>query len=874
MSNSRIGVTASSMCLLVVLCHWGCKKSDDIVATSNGSYQIYELAGTIGAGGGKVQVTNANSSINGAFVEVPAGALNSNVDISIVITPANIVPPIDSTATLIRFQPAGVTFNSPVKIGLPYRSSLTNLNEVKAFYYSRETSEVRELIVDSIDSHNHIVVTQTEHFSDFFAGSSSVGMSINMINMGGNAVGARVSVFGKSNGTNIGLYGIPTDVLFLAAAGYGNAGDVCENYFPSSGSLYSIFVLRLKETKLLLPDVIVAKQTLYVKRVGVGVVNGQSLAAYRGGESDGFYFTDMLYSTSVLDNWYSGLPFVFMFKNVSLDASKKYYVSAEWALASDPNASFVSRMTPIYEYNNYSDRKQPASFQPYANDVDGNQIDDNFQSLSQTPPAPVLSSPSNGSAGVATNPILTWNASSGATSYRLQVSTSSAFPSTAFDQSGISATSQQVSGLSSNVTYYWRVNATNTAGPSAWSSPVWGFTTASAVQIPPVPVLVSPTNGTTGVATNPTLAWNASSGATSYRLQVSTSSTFPSTVFDQSGISATSQQVSGLSSNVTYYWRVNATNAAGPSAWSFPVWGFKTTSGQSGWYSMSTGLTGQMNDVFFVDLNTGWIVGENGLLMKTTNGGTEWSPQPSGTPDRLLQVQFINANTGWTAGGHGGNDGGSMLKTTDGGVAWIQNYTGMSTEVEGFYFLDATHGWAVDYSGGIQRTTNGGSSWASLTSPTPRRLLRIGFADLSNGYICGSSGTTFKTTNGGISWEWKNSHNLDKWLSDIAVIDAQTAIIVGESGTILRTSNGGDTWSTPICPTAETLTRVRFVNSSTGYASGYAGVIIKTSDGGITWTVQKSNVSSILTSVFFINTSVGWAVGENGTLLKTSTGGN
>ena len=49
------------------------------------------------------------------------------------------------------------------------------------------------------------------------------------------------------------------------------------------------------------------------------------------------------------------------------------------------------------------------------------------------------------------------------------------------------------------------------------------FTTAT---IPAAPTLSSPTNGATGVSTSPTLTWNTSSGATSYRLQVSTSSAF------------------------------------------------------------------------------------------------------------------------------------------------------------------------------------------------------------------------------------------------------------------------------------------------------------------------------------------------------------
>ncbi|RCK75921.1 MAG: Alkaline serine exoprotease A precursor [Ignavibacteriae bacterium] len=104
-----------------------------------------------------------------------------------------------------------------------------------------------------------------------------------------------------------------------------------------------------------------------------------------------------------------------------------------------------------------------------------------FSSTPTPPAAPTLSSPANGATGVSTSPTLVWNASSGATSYRLQVSTSSSFSTLTFDQSGITATSQAISGLANSTTYYWRVNASNSAGTSAWSS-VWSFTTAASSQ--------------------------------------------------------------------------------------------------------------------------------------------------------------------------------------------------------------------------------------------------------------------------------------------------------------------------------------------------------------------------------------------------------
>src|SRR5207247_4639471 len=91
-------------------------------------------------------------------------------------------------------------------------------------------------------------------------------------------------------------------------------------------------------------------------------------------------------------------------------------------------------------------------------------------------------------------------------------------------QSKITATRSAASGRASNTRYYCRVSASNRGGTSAYSTS-WSFTTVPA-PAPAPPVLATPANGATGVATNPTLTWNASSGATSYRIQVSTDAGF------------------------------------------------------------------------------------------------------------------------------------------------------------------------------------------------------------------------------------------------------------------------------------------------------------------------------------------------------------
>jgi hypothetical protein len=93
---------------------------------------------------------------------------------------------------------------------------------------------------------------------------------------------------------------------------------------------------------------------------------------------------------------------------------------------------------------------------------------------------------------------------------------------------------------------------------------------------PPVPTLVSPINGATNISrTAAVLSWNASTGATAYRLQVSTNSTFTAIVFDNAALTSTSVSLSGLGSRIRYYWRVSASNGAGSSAFS-TAWQFRS----------------------------------------------------------------------------------------------------------------------------------------------------------------------------------------------------------------------------------------------------------------------------------------------------------
>lgn len=198
-----------------------------------------------------------------------------------------------------------------------------------------------------------------------------------------------------------------------------------------------------------------------------------------------------------------------------------------------------------------------------------------FTTVVAAPPVPVLSSPANGSTGVSLTPVLSWNASPGATQYRVQVSNNSNFTSTVVDVNGLANTGYVIQSgvLSNGVQYFWRVNASNSGGTSDWST-VWNFTTI--VAPPPAPTLISPLNGATNVTVTPTLDWSDVSGATGYKVQVALNSSFTALVFDES-VTASQVSISSgtLSGQTLYYWRVAAVNAGGQGNYTTP-WSFTT----------------------------------------------------------------------------------------------------------------------------------------------------------------------------------------------------------------------------------------------------------------------------------------------------------
>ena len=108
-----------------------------------------------------------------------------------------------------------------------------------------------------------------------------------------------------------------------------------------------------------------------------------------------------------------------------------------------------------------------------------------------------LVSPADTATSVSLTPTLSWNASTQASTYNLEVATDMAFSNIVINETGLTTTSYNVTtNLSSNTTYYWRVTAINSCGNEQTS--VFSFTTAENVCFTPSASI--PDNNNTGVS--------------------------------------------------------------------------------------------------------------------------------------------------------------------------------------------------------------------------------------------------------------------------------------------------------------------------------------------------------------------------------------
>lgn len=225
------------------------------------------------------------------------------------------------------------------------------------------------------------------------------------------------------------------------------------------------------------------------------------------------------------------------------------------------------------------------------------------------------------------------------------------------------------------------------------------------------------------------------------------------------------------------------------------------------WSVLYYDSTTQMHHLSFVDENTGWVIGDKGLILKTTDGGLVWEKQ--NLERNLYDVCFIDNNTGYLSSDD------FLYRTINGGNSWdtvnyIKNLSGNKKEcsVRNVCFKSGYDGFIVVryihidfdifvFNYELQETTDAGKSW---------NVTYLGY-DMSkvNDIYKKYTGSELNSFDNSVSYYLSNN--------------------------VLYKTNDNGTSRQSLYPPA--LSKIFFVNKNVGYAVSAKGkYILKTIAGG------------------------------------------
>jgi hypothetical protein len=187
--------------------------------------------------------------------------------------------------------------------------------------------------------------------------------------------------------------------------------------------------------------------------------------------------------------------------------------------------------------------------------------------------------------------------------------------------------------------------AMDNAGAVTTSSPI-----SIAVNIPLPPALISPLLNASDVSLFPIFTWNQAINAQSYGAQLSTDSSFASTLIDTTLGDTSFSTSRSLSEHLKYFWRARVFNSACTSAWSEPEH-FTTLQPVPNQVTLLAPLdcaTLAFDSAFFIWSKPSPIIDRYSLEIATDSSMTHIVKNDTSLTDTIIsQVKFSNKKSYW-----------------------------------------------------------------------------------------------------------------------------------------------------------------------------------------------------------------------------------
>ena len=328
----------------------------------------------------------------------------------------------------------------------------------------------------------------------------------------------------------------------------------------------------------------------------------------------------------------------------------------------------------------------------------------------------------------------------------------------------------------------------------------------------------------------------------------------------------------------------------------------ETTDGGLTWHARILNQSGDdMNTVFFLDGNHGWVAGNIGY--RTIDGGSTWTLMQGLPVGSHYHLHFLDQNFGYSI-----SNGGLQI-TDDGGDTWT--YHGFNNgNLNAADFLNPSQGLAWG-AGGLMKTTDGGNNWDQVFGAVlGARVLSAGNAVAFNGtqlyhssdgweswtqvytgswpdfavpYIVqlddnklllyNTQGDILYSNDAGASWAISSGLPNNEGVYSHYKVDASTILLFDIGGGIHKSTDAGISWVQVMTGSGLPIWTGAQDDANQLWAAGNDGIIVKSEDQGDTWTYFSSGVAGVFRDIGFFDDQTGLAVGTDGKILRTLDAG-
>lgn len=278
---------------------------------------------------------------------------------------------------------------------------------------------------------------------------------------------------------------------------------------------------------------------------------------------------------------------------------------------------------------------------------------------------------------------------------------------------------------------------------------------------------------------------------------------------------------------------------------------------QEAWKVEDCDVSEDLNAIHFFNNDTGWIVGNNGIMLYKS--GEKWLVYPKITNEDLYSVFLTGKESGWAVGSKG-----TILKLE--GRNWDNVTSPTRATLYDISFLDSSHGRAVGANGTILTFETG--IWSKSKNNTKGILHAVSY------------GKDFNLISGGMEYGSVpiSKYQIDEpeafytydpgyyFIKDIAVLPDGQAWAVGTAGIFLH-FNGIEWIRSGSHENVPTLNSISFYDFTDGIAVGFGGILLRYQEGE--WDKEDSP-SSVTLNGSAVSGRTYYAVGNNGTILTKS----